>query len=163
VELPLVVLSGLSPELRLRLRGTLEAAGFRVREREGSVPKETPVESRDGSDMLLLAPVTQHESSSSGSNPTSEALAHLPPPPYGVAPNPAPDETDEATAGKRRTNLLKRALEAPERAVLAWALRQTGGNREKAARLLGLHRATLVAKLRKHGLRNGNIEVGPHA
>lgn len=153
MELPLVVLAGLPSELRERLRGPLEAAGFPVREELGGTP-----ESALADDTLLLAPLSGRTPPSAVHAPASEALAHLPEPPYAV---PASETSPVAAAGvteRRRPNLLKRALEAPERAVLAWALRQTGGNREKAARLLGLHRATLFAKLRKHGIRNGNLD-----
>jgi DNA-binding NtrC family response regulator len=39
-----------------------------------------------------------------------------------------------------------------EKSALVAALAQTGGNKKKAALLLGIHRPTLYAKLRKHGL-----------
>jgi len=47
---------------------------------------------------------------------------------------------------------LRDRVEAYERQLLADALRQAGGNRSEAARLLGIGRATLHDKLRKHGL-----------
>src|SRR5207253_7537452 len=39
-----------------------------------------------------------------------------------------------------------------EREQLVRALAATGGNKAEAARLLGLHRSTLVSRLKKHGL-----------
>lgn len=44
---------------------------------------------------------------------------------------------------------LKELLKEPERRILTAALEACGGNRERAARLLGINRATLFAKLRK--------------
>jgi transcriptional regulator with GAF, ATPase, and Fis domain len=43
-------------------------------------------------------------------------------------------------------------LEAVERSYVEQALRQTGGNKSKAARLLGLTRAQLYSRLEKYGL-----------
>ena len=39
------------------------------------------------------------------------------------------------------------------RAVVREALRQCGGNRSQAARLLGLSRPTLLARMEKYGLK----------
>lgn len=44
------------------------------------------------------------------------------------------------------------SLEAAERRHIALTLRHTGGNRRQAARLLGIARSTMLAKLRKYGL-----------
>ena len=44
------------------------------------------------------------------------------------------------------------SLEAAERRHLALALRHTGGNKRKAAHLLGISRSTLLNKVRKYGL-----------
>ena len=44
------------------------------------------------------------------------------------------------------------SLEAVERRQIAAMLRHTGGNRRKAAQLLGLARSTLLAKIRRYGL-----------
>lgn len=44
-------------------------------------------------------------------------------------------------------------MDAMGRAVLREALHQTGGNRSQAARLLGLSRPTLLARMEKYGLR----------
>jgi len=43
-------------------------------------------------------------------------------------------------------------LDAVERRQIAAMLRHTGGNRRKAAQLLGLARSTLLAKIRRYGL-----------
>jgi len=40
-----------------------------------------------------------------------------------------------------------------DRLLLVEALQRTGGNQTQAARLLGLARPTLHAKMQKHGLR----------
>ena len=44
------------------------------------------------------------------------------------------------------------SLDAAERRHLAHALRHTGGNKRKAAHLLGIARSTLLNKVRKYGL-----------
>ena len=44
------------------------------------------------------------------------------------------------------------SLEAAERRHIALTLRFTGGNRRQAARMLGIARSTMLAKLRKYGL-----------
>lgn len=44
------------------------------------------------------------------------------------------------------------SLEAAERRHLALALRHTGGNKRKAAHLLGISRSTLLNKVRRYGL-----------
>lgn len=44
------------------------------------------------------------------------------------------------------------SLEAAERRHLALVLRHTGGNKRKAAHLLGISRSTLLNKVRKYGL-----------
>jgi DNA-binding protein Fis len=43
-------------------------------------------------------------------------------------------------------------LESVERRLFAACLRQTRGNRRRAAQLLGLARSTLLAKIRRYGL-----------
>ena len=47
---------------------------------------------------------------------------------------------------------LKKALEEPERQILAHALRACGGNRTRAAAALDINRSTLHAKIRRYGL-----------
>lgn len=44
------------------------------------------------------------------------------------------------------------SLEAAERRHIALTLRHTRGNRRQAARILGIARSTMLAKLRKYGL-----------
>ena len=51
-------------------------------------------------------------------------------------------------------------LEAVERRQIAAMLRYTGGNRRKAAQLLGLARSTLLAKIRRYGLEPALSHVG---
>ncbi|MBL8732586.1 MAG: sigma-54-dependent Fis family transcriptional regulator [Planctomycetes bacterium] len=48
---------------------------------------------------------------------------------------------------------LKEALLGPERRIIEQALLHCGGNREQAARLLGINRSTLFHKLRRLGIR----------
>ena len=52
------------------------------------------------------------------------------------------------------------SLEAVERRQIATMLRYTGGNRRKAAQLLGLARSTLLAKIRRYELESpGDMPV----
>jgi len=74
-------------------------------------------------------------------------------------PNDIFQATDEVLAtGLRRaladnpTNLLETVTDRVTRQVIAEVLLHTDGNRSKAARLLGVSRPTLLAKMRKHGL-----------
>lgn len=46
------------------------------------------------------------------------------------------------------------SLEEAERRHIALTLRHTHGNRRQAARILGIARSTMLAKLRKYGLEN---------
>ena len=48
------------------------------------------------------------------------------------------------------------SLDAVERRQIAAMLRHTGGNRRRAAQLLGLARSTLLAKIRRYGLESGS-------
>ena len=57
-----------------------------------------------------------------------------------------------ALAGES-TKLLETITNRVVRQTIAEALRHTDGNRSRAARLLGVSRPTLLAKMRKHGLR----------
>jgi DNA-binding NtrC family response regulator len=50
------------------------------------------------------------------------------------------------------TNLLEMVTDRAARQTIAEVLRHTGGNRSRAARLLGVTRPTLLGKMRKHGL-----------
>ncbi|HLB55075.1 MAG TPA: helix-turn-helix domain-containing protein [Gemmatimonadales bacterium] len=50
-------------------------------------------------------------------------------------------------------------LEAVERRQIAAMLRHTGGNRRKAAQLLGLARSTLLAKIRRYHLESTESEA----
>lgn len=62
----------------------------------------------------------------------------------------AAPEALEAPAGP--TLPLKEALAGPEKRIIERALQECGGNREKAAKLLGINRSTLFHKLRKYGI-----------
>ena len=50
-------------------------------------------------------------------------------------------------------------LESVERRQIAAMLRHTGGNRRKAAQLLGLARSTLLAKIRRYNLENNSSDT----
>ena len=57
-----------------------------------------------------------------------------------------------ATADAKNTAViipLKKALEEPERQIILRAIEYAGGNRDEAAKLLGINRSTLFYKLRK--------------
>ena len=64
--------------------------------------------------------------------------------PISMDPSPAPPSTALPTGGVD--------LEAVERSYVEQALQQTGHNKSKAARLLGLTRAQLYSRLEKYGL-----------
>jgi nitrogen regulation protein NR(I) len=61
-------------------------------------------------------------------------------------------------AGSQRP--LEALLETVERLLLAEALERSAGNQSQAARLLGLPRPTLHARLRKHGLQSDRPSSG---
>ena len=50
------------------------------------------------------------------------------------------------------------SLEAAERRHIALTLQHTRGNRRQAARILGIARSTMLAKLRKYGLEDVGTE-----
>jgi len=56
--------------------------------------------------------------------------------------------TDQVPEGAK----LEEAVEALERAMIERALRVSGGNKSKAAEVLGIHRRLLYEKLRRYGL-----------
>jgi DNA-binding NtrC family response regulator len=51
-----------------------------------------------------------------------------------------------------RTGSLRSILAETERQVILEALKSAGGNKTKAARMLGIHRTSLYEKMRMHGL-----------
>jgi transcriptional regulator with PAS, ATPase and Fis domain len=60
-----------------------------------------------------------------------------------------------ASSGRYLLELDDLSLASAERALIARVLAESGGNRSRAARTLGLHRATLHAKLRDKALSTG--------
>jgi DNA-binding NtrC family response regulator len=51
-----------------------------------------------------------------------------------------------------RSGNLRSILAETERQVIVEALRNAGGNKSKAAKILGIHRTSLYEKMRTHGL-----------
>ncbi len=67
-----------------------------------------------------------------------------------------PGSTAENCDGSPREDLdLRRNLDCLERALIERALVVAGGNRARAARLLGIRRALLYARLKKIGILTG--------
>jgi two-component system response regulator HydG len=62
-------------------------------------------------------------------------------------------DTDSDTAGAAAGSLAGTSLEQIEKRAIRETLRLTGGNREKAAQLLGIGERTLYRKLREYGIR----------
>jgi DNA-binding NtrC family response regulator len=71
-------------------------------------------------------------------------------PPDTLDPNLLPGSTMALSRTPRAT--LEHRLAAYERGLLVDALEEADGNRSEAAKLLGIARATLYEKLRKHGI-----------
>jgi DNA-binding NtrC family response regulator len=77
-------------------------------------------------------------------------------PPTIQRPDPSLIQLPVDTMGSDGTAIpmqLKDALGAAEKRILEQALQHCGGNRERAARTLGINRSTLFAKLRRYGVR----------
>ena len=58
--------------------------------------------------------------------------------------------------------LSKCSLDEAERAVIERALEETGGNKNKAAKMLGINRATLYRKLARFGCLSSQAVPGPN-
>lgn len=71
-------------------------------------------------------------------------------PPDRLDPDLLPGDRPDGTSGQYAT--LEHRLAAYERGLLVEAIEAADGNRSEAAKLLGIGRATLYEKLRKHGL-----------
>lgn len=131
--------------------------------------------------IIRLAQLPEHllPSPSAGASPRAPTPRILPPvravadpaapvPPAPMASSataerpaaPAPHAALSGPATSAAVLSLGSAAEAAERQAIAAALAATGGNRARAARLLGVSRATLYNKLRRLGLASGTIETG---
>jgi two-component system, NtrC family, response regulator HydG len=66
--------------------------------------------------------------------------------------------TDAAPSSAAATESI-RTLEQAERREVAKALDATGGNRTRAAELLGISRRALIYKIKKHGIRTGTVQA----
>ncbi|MDD5084473.1 MAG: helix-turn-helix domain-containing protein [Candidatus Omnitrophica bacterium] len=62
-------------------------------------------------------------------------------------------ELDNMFASAERSVIYKTVVEAVERPLIEKALERTFGNQLKAAKILGIHRNTLKAKISKFGIR----------
>jgi len=61
-------------------------------------------------------------------------------------------ELDDVIYKDKQGQVYKYVLEATERSLLEHALERTFGNQLKAARILGINRNTLRAKIKKWGI-----------
>lgn len=62
-------------------------------------------------------------------------------------------ELDDMFMNAKRGIIYKAAIEAVEKPLIERALERTFGNQLKAAKILGIHRNTLKAKIGKFGIR----------
>jgi DNA-binding NtrC family response regulator len=87
------------------------------------------------------------------------AELELPPPaPFRFAEEAAPAAHAPAAArglGADTVPLAGRTFDEIERDVLAWALRQHGGSRRRAARALAMARSTFCDKVKRYGIADG--------
>ena len=76
-------------------------------------------------------------------------------------PESSQDPRGAASAGGqgRPAKTLREALEDPEKRILLEALARTGGNKKRAAALLGISRSAFYEKLKKHRLTPGRRET----
>ena len=65
----------------------------------------------------------------------------------------------EALTAKDTENLFESCMDRFASLLVSEALNLTGGNRSRAAKLLGLSRPTLHSKIDKFGLKTGNIRL----
>jgi DNA-binding NtrC family response regulator len=113
----------------------LQEAEWRGNVRELRNRVEAAAALAEGSMVMLVDVEAAMTGSVSGTHPVVK----------GASPAPAADLPLDSGSG--------RTLEDAERAAVAAALEQAGGNISQAARSLGTTRVTLRAKLRKYGLR----------
>jgi len=57
----------------------------------------------------------------------------------------------EAMADKLPENIYRQVMDKAECGILTSVMRRTRGNQSKAAMMLGINRATLRVKLKRHG------------
>lgn len=67
-------------------------------------------------------------------------------------PVPAPPEAEDGHVRSGARLNLKDALQSPEKNIIIKALQLSRGNRNEAAKILGINRTTLYKKMQKHGL-----------
>ena len=73
------------------------------------------------------------------------------------------DQSDAVPEGRFAVNSLRDALRKPERRHILQALRLAAGNKQHAARELGISRSTLYKKIKEHRLEGFESEPGPLA
>jgi len=61
------------------------------------------------------------------------------------------DDHAEAMADKLPENIYRQVMDQAERGILASVMKRTRGNQAKSAMMLGINRATLRVKLKRHG------------
>jgi DNA-binding NtrC family response regulator len=86
---------------------------------------------------------------------------HLPRQYRGSLDRPVPIEGREENAAMQEGAALSGAHDALERNLLMDALKRAGGNRTKAAEILGIHRRTLYYKLERLGLDGDGVARAP--
>jgi DNA-binding NtrC family response regulator len=77
----------------------------------------------------------------------------------GVVAARAPVAGGEVAPAPGREADLRTRMDAYERGIIVATLEATRGNRSRAARMLGVNRATLHGKLRKYGLADSDVDL----
>jgi DNA-binding NtrC family response regulator len=80
------------------------------------------------------------------------AIVHSPPPPVRVVATPPSTFVPEAPAGVPKGGSLQDTLAAVEKERIIAALEQCGYNQSRAAKMLGISRNTLIARLNAYNL-----------
>lgn len=68
--------------------------------------------------------------------------------------------SDLNLAGDNPRHLYRPLIDDIEKAYFEVIIKETGGNQSKAAIWLGMNRATLVSKLKRHGISRPTLQKG---